>query len=94
MLFTRSKGSDLDARREQCESMGSRLDDYKLITISRLALHDQPCVLYGGTAPFGLREQGKGMIWIIWLGNIICMELLMDGEMRGSEEVMRWFNLV
>ena len=60
MLFTRSKGSDLDDRRERCESMGSRFDDYNLIVISRVAIHDQTCVLYGGTAPFGLREQGKG----------------------------------
>jgi hypothetical protein len=60
MLFTRSTSRDMDVKRKRCESMGSRLDDYNFIIISRLAIHDQSCVLDGGTAPFGLREQGKG----------------------------------
>ena len=77
MLFTRSKGRDLDVKRKRCESMDSRLDDYKLIILSRLAIHDQTCVLYGGTVPFGVREQGKGYD----LNGEGYLHGLMNGEM-------------
>jgi hypothetical protein len=51
---------------------------------------DRICVLYGGGAPFVLREKDKGSILI---GECYVYGL-MDGEMTGNDKEMQWFSLV
>jgi hypothetical protein len=51
---------------------------------------DQICVLHGGSAPFVLREKDAGYVLI---GECYVYGL-MDGEMKGSDKEIQWFDLV